>query len=717
ISYLYRNLTINPNKPPTAICQDITVQLSATGTATILAADVDGGSFDTEGPVSLSISRDTFSCADIGSAVKVILRVTDAQGSSASCLARVTVVDTIVPVITCSANIIATNDLGLCGAVVNYTLPEATDNCSEIFAADPLVNGSFENNYDGWTIESSRSIFGILSLGQTVRTGDFLYDFKDNQNEEILSSNFNYTASPTNGNKLAVFTQTNSANHRMYQDVVLPDRNSLILSFDLQYRNLADEGFDVDNQYFSVVLRDPITDDIVAEIYKTVQGIDLLELPMMTTKAFDISSFKGQTVRLEMISANIQNFYFDIFLDNISIKSDSVLQLQQTAGLVSGSVFPVGTTTNTFVATDASGNTASCSFDVVVADTELPVVVTKPVTVQLSASGQASITAAQINNASSDNCGIASYAIDIKDFTCANVGDNTVTLTVTDVNGNVATQTAIVTVEDKVAPVVVTKDITIQLNASGTASIVAADVNNGSTDACGISLVELDKTSFTCANVGDNTVTLTVTDINGNVAMQTAIVRVEDKIAPEVLTNGDKNVNTDFNVCGATVVVSASATDNCSVDTPTGVRNDALALDAVYPVGTTTITWTVTDGSGQKATSTQIVTVVDSQNPTIATLSAINVNADAGVCTYASIQLAKPTATDNCSVVSVVVSPASLVSGSNTVTWTVTDGAGLKAISTQTVTVVDNEAPVVVTKNKTIQLNASGTASIVAADV
>ncbi len=46
----------------------------------------------------------------------------------------------------------------------------------------------------------------------------------------------------------------------------------------------------------------------------------------------------------------------------------------QTAGLPSGSVFPVGTTTNTFVVTDASNNTATCSFDVVVTDNENPMI-------------------------------------------------------------------------------------------------------------------------------------------------------------------------------------------------------------------------------------------------------------------------------------------------------------------------------------------------------
>jgi len=83
---------------------------------------------------------------------------------------------------------------------------------------------------------------------------------------------------------------------------------------------------------------------------------------------------------------------------------------------------------------------------VTVQDTVLPTVITQPVTVQLNATGSASITASQINNGSTDNCGIATITVSPSTFTCANVGANTVTLTVTDVNGNVATASATVTV-------------------------------------------------------------------------------------------------------------------------------------------------------------------------------------------------------------------------------------------------------------------------------
>jgi hypothetical protein len=69
-------------------------------------------------------------------------------------------------------------------------------------------------------------------------------------------------------------------------------------------------------------------------------------------------------------------------------------------------------------------------------------------------------------------------------------------------------QTAIVTVEDQIAPVVLTKNITIQLNTAGTASIVVAD-KQWLNDGCGIVSLTLDKTSFSCSNVvGLNTVTL-----------------------------------------------------------------------------------------------------------------------------------------------------------------------------------------------------------------
>lgn len=105
-----------------------------------------------------------------------------------------------------------------------------------------------------------------------------------------------------------------------------------------------------------------------------------------------------------------------------------------------------GTATITITVRDSYNTTASSSFTVTFEDTTLPTVITRNITAFLDANGQTSITAAQVNNGSTDNCGIASVVVSRTNFNCSNVGPNTVTLTVTDVNGNVATATAIVTV-------------------------------------------------------------------------------------------------------------------------------------------------------------------------------------------------------------------------------------------------------------------------------
>jgi hypothetical protein len=52
----------------------------------------------------------------------------------------------------------------------------------------------------------------------------------------------------------------------------------------------------------------------------------------------------------------------------------STTPVVQTAGLPSGSTFPVGTTVNTFTATDAGGNTSTCSFNVTVLDIQAPTI-------------------------------------------------------------------------------------------------------------------------------------------------------------------------------------------------------------------------------------------------------------------------------------------------------------------------------------------------------
>jgi gliding motility-associated-like protein len=243
---------------------------------------------------------------------------------------------------------------------------------------------------------------------------------------------------------------------------------------------------------------------------------------------------------------------------------------------------------------------------ITIQDVTNPVVVTQNITVVLNPNGQASVSAAQINNGSTDNCGIGSITLSPSTFTCADIGPNTVTLTVTDSNGNVSTGTAVVTITETTPPTVITRPVTVQLNATGTATISAAQVNNGSTDNCGIASISVNQTAFTCANIGSNTVILTVTDVNGNVSTGTAIVTVTDLILPTVVT---QNVTVNLDANGQATITAAQinngSSDNCSIATITVSPSTFTCAN----LGANTVTLTITDASGNVATASATVTV------------------------------------------------------------------------------------------------------------
>ncbi|MGB1316335.1 MAG: gliding motility-associated C-terminal domain-containing protein, partial [Chitinophagales bacterium] len=195
----------------------------------------------------------------------------------------------------------------------------------------------------------------------------------------------------------------------------------------------------------------------------------------------------------------------------------------------------IGANTVVLTATDVNGNSSSCNATVTVQDNIAPVAICQNITVQLDAAGNANILPTDIDNGSFDNCGTMTLSLNDSSFTCSDVGNNTVTLTADDGNGNTSTCTAIVTVEDTTAPVVNCQAITIALDINGNASILVSDVHLGSSDICGIQSTVISKNSFDCSNIGVNNVIVTSTDNNGNVSSCTAIVTVEDNFAPTLI--------------------------------------------------------------------------------------------------------------------------------------------------------------------------------------
>jgi hypothetical protein len=161
-------------------------------------------------------------------------------------------------------------------------------------------------------------------------------------------------------------------------------------------------------------------------------------------------------------------------------------------------------------------------------DTEPPDAVCRNLELRLGADGVVAVTAQAIDGGSTDNGGAEglSFSASQTRFTCANLGANTVVLTVTDGAGNAATCIAVVNVVDTTGPAVTCRGIEAPLGADGTVTIAPGEVVVSAEDNCGVASISLSRDTFTSADLGENTVTVTARDASGNEAMCTAAVTV-----------------------------------------------------------------------------------------------------------------------------------------------------------------------------------------------
>ena len=173
----------------------------------------------------------------------------------------------------------------------------------------------------------------------------------------------------------------------------------------------------------------------------------------------------------------------------------------------------------------------------------------------------------------------------------------------------------------------------------------------------------------------------------------TVSITVNDTIAPTISTPDNVTVNTGPNAttCGTVVTDAQLGTANAS-DNAGNVSIDRSGVPSgnVFPVGTTTITYTATDGAGNSTAGTQTVTVIDNTAPTLTAPAPSSVNADStGHATIPDV-VASTAASDNCGPVTVTQSPLAgtvVGTGTHTITITATDAVGNTSTATTTFTV------------------------------
>ncbi|GAX26217.1 hypothetical protein FisN_16Lh043 [Fistulifera solaris] len=163
-----------------------------------------------------------------------------------------------------------------------------------------------------------------------------------------------------------------------------------------------------------------------------------------------------------------------------------------------------------------------------------------------------------------------------------------------------------------------------------------------------------------------------------------------DASAPTITCPANIITATDAGLCESSVATgSATAIDNCS----DGLSPQASATGP-FPLGISTVTFSVVDASGNPASCDMSVEVYDGEEPILLCPADMTVSTDAGICT-ATIEIPVATVTDNCdqglTPSTTAVNPFAL--GSTTVEYTVADNAGNTDACTFAVVVEDNEAP------------------------
>jgi len=391
---------------------------------------------------------------------------------------------------------------------------------------------------------------------------------------------------------------------------------------------------------------------------------------VIDTTAPEILVLEDITLEASSVDENIVNLDSPI----VSDIQDAIIYI------IAPDVFPVGETTVTWTATDTSGNSASATQTVTIVDTKKPgLSIPQDQTVEASSLEG---TLVEIGQAEAhDITGISSIVHDAPN--AFPLGSTLIAWTATDNHNNITTAYQRITVVDTTTPIItspqdiVTEVIDPTMNYIGLGELSVAD-------SVGIESVTNDKPII--FPFGSTTITWTVTDTSGNISQATQVVTLVDTVDPEIFAPSD-------------IVAEATSLSGTMIELGEATAHDVMGIASVteYPprffvLGETTVTWTATDTSGNSASATQTVTIVDTTSPSITapdSITAESTSADSN-----TVALGNPVSSDLVDIPSISNdAPDVFPVGETTITWTAVDESGNSASATQIVTMIDTTSP------------------------
>jgi hypothetical protein len=175
-------------------------------------------------------------------------------------------------------------------------------------------------------------------------------------------------------------------------------------------------------------------------------------------------------------------------------------------------------------------------------------------------------------------------------------------------------------------------------------------------------------------------------------AEATVSITVNDTVAPTITAPANVTVGTGAGAVSCGAIVSDGQLGTATADDNSGsvnVSRDGVPSGNVFPVGTTTVTYTATDAAGNSASATQTVTVIDDTAPALTAPGPTTVATLSGTAAIPDV-VAGAISSDNCGAVTVTQSPLAgtvVGLGTHTITLTATDSAGNTTTATTTFTV------------------------------
>ncbi len=355
----------------------------------------------------------------------------------------------------------------------------------------------------------------------------------------------------------------------------------------------------------------------------------------------------------------------------------------------------------TSTVTDNSGNTSTCTSQVTVLDTISPTITCPVDIVQDQDTGvcSADITVPSITTA--DNCSGETIAWAVSGSTTAtgtgqpgvqtfNVGVSTVDVTATDVSGNTANCSFLVTVNDTVAPT-----LPVLADSIGECSVTLASPTT--TDNCNGTITGTTTDPTTVTSQGTTVITWTFDDGAGNVSTATQNVIINDAIAPTA-----SNIDTAFAECIGDVAIDITLVDdeadNCTAAPVVAYVGD-VASNGTGCNDTVVRTYSVTDDVGNSINVEQIIILNDVTAPTASNPITLNVVCLAEVPDTTGAASWVTDEADNCGnpTVTWLNDVSSNGTGCNdtiTRTFEVADACGNSIQVQQTIIINDDDAPV-----------------------